>query len=169
VLFFCLMIVVAAGCVSIKTSTVRRSRGGAGNLVMIYGAGSSRPIEGSNEAAEYWMTVHVTLSDSTYQFGHVDGRGDFKLYCDAWEPTFRIRGGETRHFALRGGDTKVYPVADSGSFEFSGPSMSASRAVFPPMDESYFSITTFTFEISRDSVVTAEMIASSPNGFARTR
>jgi hypothetical protein len=163
-----LLIAVVAGCVKIKTSG-RGTRGGAGNLVMVYGAGSSKPVEDEREVAEYWMTVYVTLSDSTYQFGHVDGRGDFKLYADAWEPTFRIRGGEIRHFALRGEDSRIYPMANHGSYEFSGPSMSAARAVFPPMDDSYFSIAILTFEIFGDSLVTAELLASSPNGFASAR
>jgi len=135
---------------------------------MIYGGGSSVPHESEREAAEHWMTVHVTQSDSLSEFGHVPESGGFESYSTEVEGRFRVRGGEVRHFAIRDLESNVYPLTKFGSYELTGPAMKPARAIFPQMDEPYYSIAVLTFELSRDSTITAELVVSSPNGFAPT-
>ena len=135
---------------------------------MIYGGGISAPKERDSDAAQYWMTVHVTLSDSTYEFGHLPDDGGFDVYGSEIEDRFRVRGGEVRRFAIREleDSTAVYPLARFGSYRLTGPVMNAAWAIWPRMSESYYSIAVLTFEPSRHDTVTVELVASSPNGFS---
>jgi hypothetical protein len=135
--------------------------------MMIYGGGLSSPHESRSEYAEGWMTVHVAQSDSTYEFGHIPRDGGFDVYCSGLEGRFRIQGGESRHFAIREleGAGAVYPLDEFGTYELAGPPMDASRAIFPRMEDPYYSIATLTFLISRADTVIVELVASSPNGF----
>ena len=133
---------------------------------MIYGGGASAPHESEREVAEHWMTVHVTQSDSLSEFGHVTEDDEFELYSADVEGRFRVQGGQVRRFAIRDLESNVYPLAKYGSYELTGPAMKPARAIVPQMEESYYSIAVLTFKVSRDSTVTAELVVSSPNGFA---
>ena len=162
-----LALAVLAGCASVKRSTTRRTVQKGGQLVMIYGAGSSAPRESERDVAEHWMTVHVAQSDSTYEFGHVTRDGGFDVYSSGLEGRFRIRGGEVRQFAIRDSVSTVYPLQEFGTYELTGPPMSPGRAIAPRMADPYYSIAILTFEVTRVDTVTVELVASSPNGFGR--
>ena len=158
---------VLAACVRLNTSGGGLSAVSGDELVMIYGRGSSALHEDATKVAEYVMTVYATVSDSAYVFGHLV-HGDFEEDTTTFEGPFRVHGGELRHFAVRDSLGSVYGMR-KGDYTFSGPAMSPSRAVYPVMEKEYYSIATLTFEIARDSTVTAELVASSPNGFAPAR
>ena len=135
--------------------------------MMVYGRGSSSPDEDNNDDAEHRMTVHVTQSDSTFEFGHITDDKKFNFYCTGREGRFRTRGGEVKHFAIRAPDDarSVYGLGEFGGCELTGPAMNPAWAIFPQMDDPYYSIAVLTFLVSRNDTVTVELVASSPNGF----
>jgi hypothetical protein len=162
-----LALATLVGCVTVKRSVTGRTTRNGGRLVMIYGGGSSAPHESQSEIAERWMTIHVTQSDSTYEFGHITRDGFFDVYCTGLEGRFRIQGGEVRHFAIRDSASAVHHLQGSGTYTLAGPAMSPAKAIFPRMEKPYYSIARLTFKVARDSSVTVELVASSPNGFGR--
>lgn len=162
-----IVLVALTGCVRLNTSGSRLTGVSRDEILMIYGRGSSALHEDESKVAAYAMTVYATVSDSAYVFGHlVDG--GFEEDTTTFEGPFRVHGGDLRHFAVRDSIGGVYALR-KGDYVFSGPAMSPSRAVYPVMEDEYYSIATLTFEIARDSTVTAELVASSPNGFAPAR
>jgi hypothetical protein len=136
-------------------------------LMMVYGRGSSSTNEDSNDDAEHRMTVHVTQSDSTLEFGHITDSNSFNFYCTGREGRFRVRGGEVRQFAIRVPDDArgVYRLEAYSTCRLTGPEMNPTWAIFPQMDDPYYSIAVLTFLVSRNDTVTVELVASSPNGF----
>ncbi|MCH7549230.1 MAG: hypothetical protein IH969_06830 [Candidatus Krumholzibacteriota bacterium] len=147
-------------------STGSRVKDAGGGLLMVYGAGVSAIEEERN--TEHRMTVHAAQLDSTYEFGHIPEGGGFERLVDFPGGTFRVRGGDIRRFAIRSLDAGTATITPR-TVEFSGPAMSASRAIAPPMDEPYYSIATLLFLPSRSDTVTVELLTSSPNGFSGTK
>lgn len=163
-----LVLSVLWGCVRVNVPGGRRTTRARGDLMMIYGAGASKPKERESEIAQHWMTVHVSQSDSTHEFGHLPPRGEFEVHCTGLEGRFRIQGGDIQNFAIRDlkDSTAVYRFAKYGKYELTGPAMPAGRAVFPLMKDKYYSIAILTFQLSRRDTFIVHLVASSPNGFA---
>lgn len=148
-----------------KRSTVGRSSLGRG-MLMIYGAGASALHERQSDVEKHVMTVHVAKSDSASAFGHMGPGGEFEMDTTGFEGSFRVRGGDVRHFAIRDTLGEVFALDKVGTVEFGGPAMPSSKAIFPVVAEPYYSIASLRFAVQRDSTVTVELVASSPNGFA---
>lgn len=161
-----LVLAALAGCASVKPVDAPTMQEG-GLLMMVYGRGTSSLNENKNDDAEHRMTVHVTQSDSTFEFGHITSGNNFNFYCTGPEGRFRIRGGEVRQFAIRAPDDahSVYRLDTYGTCYLTGPEMNPAWAIFPQMDDPYYSIVVLTFLVSRNDTVTVELVASSPNGF----
>ena len=161
-----LVLAALAGCASVKPVGAPTTQEG-GLLLMVYGRGTSSTNEDKNDDAEHRMTVHVTQSDSTFEFGHITSDKKFNFYCTGPEGRFRIRGGELRQFAVRAPDDarSVYGLEAYGTCYLTGPEMNPAWAIFPQMDDPYYSIAVLTFLVSRTDTVTVELVASSPNGF----
>jgi hypothetical protein len=167
VAFWILTMTVLAGCAVVKKPVDADTMQEGGLLMMVYGRGSSSPDEDQNDDDEHRMTVHVTQSDSTFDFGHITGDNNFNFYCTGREGRFRIRGGEVRQFAIRVPDDahRVYGLEAYGTCYLTGPEMNPEWAIYPLMDDPYYSIAVLTFLVSRNDTVTVELVASSPNGF----
>lgn|GEM_PF-2680797 len=165
----CLVLMVLFGCVRVKVPPFGQATQDGYRLLMVYGRGPSAPQESDSDHEQHWMTVHVTQSDSTFEFGHIPQDGGFDAYCAGAEGRFRIQGGEVRHFAIRQPDDEsaIYPLEEFGWYELTGPAMSPTRAVFPPMEKPYYSIAILNFTVSPVDTVMVELLASSPNGFGQ--
>ncbi|MFQ5511849.1 MAG: hypothetical protein ACE5EO_08370 [Candidatus Krumholzibacteriia bacterium] len=161
-------ILAAAGCMKIKQLRTGGAGPSACRLVMVFGGGPSRPHRDARPGEKYWMAVYFEVSDSTYEFGHLDPDGDFQAYAIGERSLFEVRGGTIRDFALRelAPEMTVYPLDEFGTCGFAGPEMRPSMAIFPPRESPYYSIATLSFFTPADTV-TVEITTSSPNGFGR--
>lgn len=167
-IFVVLVMGVLTDCAGVKNTTESPEVSGEGLLVMVYGRGPSWPDDDADDVAESRMTVHVTQSDSTFEFGHVTRDGKFHFYLSGPEGSFRIRGGEVRRFAIKkpGSAGSGYSLRKFSACELSGPAMKPDWAITPRLDEPYFSIAVLSFAVSKADTVVVELVASAPNGFA---
>ncbi len=161
-----LIAAVCAGCTALERARTGRSAQATCRMLMIFGGGPSRPMRDVRPGEKNWMVVHVSMSDSTYEFGHLARGRDFEAYSSSVEGIFQVQGGMLIDFALRelAAEMTVYPLEEYGACEFAGPAMRASLALFPRVEHPYHSIAKLTF-ITPGDTVRVEITTSSPNGF----
>ena len=117
------------------------------------------------------MTVYVELSDSLWEFGEIVEDGSFTALIADIAGVFEGGGGDVKDFAIRWrereGDEEIYTAARHGSCELMGPALRPERAIYPRLEEPYYSIAGLTFVTEDRDSVFAELTTTAPNGFTR--
>jgi len=164
----CVMIlIVSAGCASGRLDRMEEIGKQTCDFVAVYAGDSSSLPPGAKREDKHWVRVRAVLSESGFDFGYLNDRGNFIKFFSGAESTFECLGGVYYPFAIRTGppDVQVYSMPDHGSCEPAGDSIAAGRAVRPAAAGNYTTAVKLHFLPPDRQPVTVLLTATSPNGF----
>ncbi|NIM20159.1 MAG: hypothetical protein GTO51_07995 [Candidatus Latescibacteria bacterium] len=137
------------------------------NLAIVFG-GYATPLPGGAKREDpHWVRIKVTISDSSYDFGYLNDRGNFIRSFTGAEGSFEGLGGLYYPFALRATtpDRTVYPMNAFGGCRLTGETIDGAKAIKPALNYAYRSGARIVFSIPDKARVAVTLSATPPNGF----
>ncbi len=163
-----MILVVFAGCAAGRLDRTEEIGRRPCDFVAVYAGDSSSLPPGAIREDKHWVWVRAVLSESGFDFGYLNDRGNFIKFFSGADGVFECLGGVYYPFAIRTGPpgVQVYSMPDHGSCEPAGDSLSSSQAVQPPAPSGNYSTAVKLHFLPPDrQPVTVLLSAIPPNGF----